>query len=344
MRATAARLKPFFRRVRVHAYGGPAALSVDDFEPAKDLVVGPSEVLVRNAYAGVNFIDTYYRSGLYKKPTMPYVVGEEGAGAVMKVGEKVPKTLLGRRVAYFSGVASTGSYASFTVVNVAAIREIPDGVSDQEAAAVMCQGLTAHYLTDSSYPCAPGSTVVVHAAAGGTGLLVCQMAKLRGARVIGVCGGAAKAELAKRVGRADVVVDHVATPDWVAAVRAAAPAAGVDAVFDGVGQSTFAGSLSLLRKRGYMISFGNASGAVAPISPLELLRAGSVYLQRPTLSDFMLTPEEADRRVKDVFGWIASKQLTLTIGRVYALKEAVQAHIDLESRNTTGKLLLNCID
>ncbi|KPA73639.1 putative quinone oxidoreductase [Leptomonas pyrrhocoris] len=327
------------------AHGGPEVLACQPASYTPDQVeLKDDEVLVRNAYAGVNFIDTYYRSGLYTKPTMPYVVGEEGAGAVLKVGAGVSTALLGKRVAYYGGLGSSGSYASFSTVRGSAVREIPPGVSDEAAAAVMCQGLTAHYLIDASYPCAPGSTVVVHAAAGGTGLLVCQMAKLRGARVIGVCGGAEKAALARSVGRADVVIDHAATPDWAAAVRAVAPAHGVDAVYDGVGRSTFAGSLSLLRKRGYMISFGNASGAVPPVAPLELSRAGSVYLQRPTLADFMLTAEEADRRAAEVFGWIASKQLTLTIGHVYPLRDAAQAHIDLESRKTTGKLLIKCTD
>ncbi|KAG5511918.1 hypothetical protein JKF63_07743 [Porcisia hertigi] len=324
------------------AHGGPEALAVRPSSHTPEATqLEKGEVLVHNAYAGVNFIDTYYLCGLYKKPTLPYVVGEEGAGAVVKVGPGVPETLLGKRVAYFGGVGCTGSYATFTVVQASAVQEVPDGVTDAEAAAVMCQGLTAHYLVDASYPCAPGSTVVVHAAAGGTGLLVCQMAKLRGARVIGICGGAEKAALAMSVGRADVAIDYVATPDWPALVRAAAPL-GVDAVYDGVGQATFAGSLSVLRRRGYMITFGNASGAVPPISPLELSRAGSVYLQRPTLADFTSTPEETQRRTSDVFGWVASKQVQLTFGHVYPLHEAAQAITDLQSRKTTGKLLIHC--
>lgn len=326
------------------AHGGPEVLAVRPSSHTPDATqLEGGQVLVHNAYAGVNFIDTYFLSGLYKKPAMPYVVGEEGAGAVVKVGAGVPETMLGKRVAYFGGAGCTGSYAAFTVAPASALREVPDGVTDAEAAAVMCQGLTAHYLVDSSYPCGPGSTVVVHAAAGGTGLLVCQMAKLRGARVIGVCGGAEKATLARSVGRADVVIDYVATPDWAPLVRAAAPQ-GVDAVYDGVGQATFAGSLSVLRPRGYMIAFGNASGAVPPVSPLELSRAGSVYLQRPTLGDFMRTPEEVQRRTSEVFGWVASKQVQLTIGHEYPLHEAAQALTDLQSRKTTGKLLLKCID
>ncbi|AIN95287.1 quinone oxidoreductase, putative [Leishmania panamensis] len=326
------------------AHGGTEVLAVRPSSHTPDVTqLEEGQVLTRNTYAGVNFIDTYFLSGLYKKPTMPYVLGEEGAGTVVKVGPGVSETMLGKRVAYFGGVGCTGSYAAFTVVQASVLLEVPDGVTDAQAAAVLCQGLTAHYLVDSSYPCGPGSTVVVHAAAGGTGLLVCQMAKLRGARVIGICGGAEKAMLATSVGRADVVIDYVATPDWPPLVRAAAPK-GVDAVYDGVGQATFACSLSVLRPRGYMISFGNASGAVPPISPLELSRAGSVYLQRPTLVDFISSPEEMQRRTSDVLGWVASKQVQLTIGHEYPLREAGLALTDLQSRKTTGKLLLRCTD
>ncbi|KAG5512386.1 hypothetical protein GH5_08236 [Leishmania sp. Ghana 2012 LV757] len=326
------------------AHGGPEVLALRPSTHTPDAMqLEEGQVLVRNAYAGVNFIDTYFMRGLYKKPTMPYVVGEEGAGSVVKVGPGVPEMLLGKRVAYFGGVGCSGSYAAFTVIQASELREVPDGVTEAEAAALMCQGLTAHYLVDSSYPCGPGSTVVVHAAAGGTGLLVCQMAKLRGARVIGVCGSAEKAALAASVGGADVVIDYTATPDWAPLVRAAAPQ-GVDAVYDGVGKATFAGSLSVLRPRGYMITFGNASGAVAPVSPLDLSRAGSVYLQRPTLGDFMRTPDERERRASDVFAWVASKQMQLTIGHEYPLREAPQALTDLQARKTTGKLLLKCVD
>lgn len=326
------------------AHGGPEVLAVRPTTHNPDEVqLEEGTVLVRNAYAGVNFIDTYFRSGLYKKPTMPYVVGDEGAGAVVKVGPGVSDALLGRRVAYMGGADASGSYAAFTVVSAKDLYDVPDGMTDEEAAAALCQGLTAHYLVDGSYPCAPGSTVVVQAAAGGTGLLVCQMAKLRGARVIGVCGGADKAALVASVGRADLVIDHAATPDWAQLVRAAAPN-GVDAVYDGVGQATFTAGLSVLRPRGYMITFGNASGPVPPVSPLELCRAGSVYLQRPTMFDYVRDPAEAARRAAEVFGWVVSKEVKLTIGHVYPLREAAQAHTDLQSRKTTGKLLINCVD
>lgn len=318
----------------------------------------PDEALVANTYAGVNFIDTYYRSGLYTKPTMPYVPGEEGAGTVVKLGENSSKDdgiAVGSRVAYF-GATVTGSYAALSVVKRASLVPVPDTVDDKSAAAVACQGLTAHYLAYDSYPCGPGSVVVVHAAAGGTGLLLCQIAKMRGAFVIGVCGGKGKAELATTVGRCDAVVDYTACDKddgWVAAIRHIAemtPACaegvkakgGIDAVYDGVGAATFRGSLSLLKPRGYMISFGNASGAVPPIAPLDLMKAGSVYLQRPTLMSYLRTPEELAARCADVFGWVAEGKLAITIGAVMPLAEAGKAQAELEARRTTGKLLLDC--
>ncbi|ESL11630.1 quinone oxidoreductase [Trypanosoma rangeli SC58] len=205
----------------------------------------------------------------------------------------------------------------------------------------MCQGLTAHYLTHDSYPCGPQSRVLVHAAAGGTGMLVCQMAKLRGAFVVGICGGSKKAELARNVGRADHVVDYMAFPDWTVEVRKLVPG-GFDAVYDGVGKKTFEGSLSVLRPRGYMISFGNASGAVEAVTPLRLKDAGSVYLQRPFLGDFICDPEEKKRRVADLWNWLASNKLQMTYGQEFSLAEAAKAHHYLESRMSTGKVLLCC--
>lgn len=347
MRSTNSLLRRSFAQcVRVRQHGGPEVMELCEMTPAElGRALQPDEVLVRNSYAGVNFIDTYYRSGLYRKPALPYVPGEEGAGAVLRVGSAVAAAgavAVGQRVAYFGG-GGGGSYAAFSVVPAAALRAVPAGVSDRDAAALLCQGLTAHYLVHDSYPCAPGSVVVVHAAAGGTGLLVCQLAKLRGATVIGVCGGAAKAALAARVGRCDHVVDYAATADWPAAVRAlAGPRAAVDAVYDGVGQATFAGSLAVLRPRGYLITFGNASGPVPPVAPLDLMKAGSVYLQRPTLADFMRTKEEGDARAADLFRWLDEGKLQLTIGEVFALKDASKAHKALEGRKTTGKVLMDC--
>ncbi|EPY40892.1 NADPH2:quinone reductase [Angomonas deanei] len=332
-------LKPIFRRVRIAEHGGPEVMKIEEFQP-NILAPKPGQVVVRNSFAGVNFIDTYFRSGMNKKPVMPYTPGEEGAGAIVQVGDDSLKHLLGQRVAYYGG---EGSYSSFTVVPTGALVEIPEGLADKEAAAVACQGFTAHYLTHDSFVCAPGTVVLLHGAAGGTGLLLSQMAKLRGATVIGVCGGAEKAALAQSVGRCDHVIDYTSEPDWPAAVRRLFPD-GVHAVYDGVGKSTFQGSLSVLRRHGYMISFGGASGAVPPVALSTITAAGSIYLQRPTLNDYIKLPEDRARRGKDVFGWLKEKQLTVTVGKVLPLREAVQAHTLLEGKQTTGKLLLNCTD
>ncbi|CAD2222665.1 Alcohol dehydrogenase GroES-like domain/Zinc-binding dehydrogenase, putative [Angomonas deanei] len=328
-------LKPIFRRVRIAEHGGPEVMKIEEFQP-NILAPKPGQVVVRNSFAGVNFIDTYFRSGMNKKPVMPYTPGEEGAGAIVQVGDDSLKHLLGQRVAYYGG---EGSYSSFTVVPTGALVEIPEGLADKEAAAVACQGFTAHYLTHDSFVCAPGTVVLLHGAAGGTGLLLSQMAKLRGATVIGVCGGAEKAALAQSVGRCDHVIDYTSEPDWPAAVRRLFPD-GVHAVYDGVGKSTFQGSLSVLRRHGYMISFGNASGAVPPVAPLEL--TGSIFLQRPKLGDYMVTEEERKKRQDDVFGWMKEKQLTVEIGKIFTLETAKEAHDLLEGKGSTGKLLIDC--
>ncbi|CAD2222666.1 Alcohol dehydrogenase GroES-like domain/Zinc-binding dehydrogenase, putative [Angomonas deanei] len=324
-------------QVFVAEYGGSDKLQVGPATTTPETVTLQSDqVLVRNRYAGVNFIDTYYRSGLYKKPVMPYTPGKEGAGEVVKVGDDSLNYLLGKHVAYYNG---DGSYASFTTVPVTAVFEIPDGLAEQEAAAAINQGFTAHYLTHDSFVCAPGAVVLLHGAAGGTGLLLSQMAKLRGATVIGVCGGAEKAALAQSVGRCDHVIDYTSEPDWPAAVRRLFPD-GVHAVYDGVGKSTFQGSLSVLRRHGYMISFGNASGAVPPVAPLEL--TGSIFLQRPKLDDYMITEEERAKRRDDVFGWLKEKQLTVKIAKIFTLETAKEAHDLLEGKGSTGKLLIDC--
>ncbi|KAF8276337.1 putative quinone oxidoreductase [Trypanosoma cruzi] len=328
-------------QVEVPSYG-PAdvlrAASSCGCDP-KTILLGDDEVLVHNSYAGVNFVDTYFRSGLYKKTNLPFVPGEEGVGTVVKKGANVVSPNIGQRVAYFGNV--TGSYATYCVVKMANANVVPDGVDDKAAAALLCQGLTAHYLTHDSYPCGPQSRVLVHAAAGGTGLLVCQMAKIRGAFVVGVCGGEKKAELARTVGHADHVVDYLASPDWTLEVRRLVPG-GFDAVYDGVGKSTFEGSLSVLRPRGFMISFGNASGAVEAVSPLRLKDAGSVYLQRPFLADYIRDPEEKARRFADIWNWFTSKKLQVTYSREFSLADAAEAHRYLENRMSTGKVLLYC--
>lgn len=323
----------------VREHGGPDKLLVEDFT-AKDLVVGPDDVLVRNSFAGLNFIDTYYRSGLYKKPALPFVCGEEGSGAVVKVGSRVPKELLGQRVAYFA--CSSGSYSSFTTVPYRDAFPIPVGVRDDIAAASMLQGCTAHYLTESVYPVQRGDVVLVHAAAGGTGLLVSQMCKRRGATVIGTCGGAEKASIARSIGRVDYIVDYKEDHDWLRRVKEICPD-GVHCVYDGVGKATFLQSLGALRRRGTMASFGNASGAVEPISPLLLTQHGSITLQRPTLRDFASHENnEVQQRVRDVFAGIDKGDLTVLIGKVFPLQDVRDAHEYLEERHSHGKLLINC--
>ncbi|KAH9599190.1 alcohol dehydrogenase [Trypanosoma melophagium] len=325
-------------QVEVPEYGSADVFRLSSLNP-DTIQLAEDEVLVQNTYAGVNFIDTYFRSGLYKKSHLPFVPGEEGAGGVVRVGAAVQTLRAGQRVMYFG--SQSGSYATHTVVKAAQANVLPDGVDDKTAAAICCQGLTAHYLTHDSYVCGPNSRVLVHAAAGGTGLLVCQLAKLRGAVVVGVCGNGEKAEIARRVGHADHVIDSSTTMDWAAAARLIFPD-GFDAVYDGVGRSTFDGSLSVLRPRGYMISFGNASGAVEGVTPLRLMQAGSVYLQRPTLSDYIRDPEEKRRRLDELWGLIRENKLQLTCGREFPLKAAADAHKYLESRQSTGKILLQC--
>lgn len=324
--------------VYVEKYGGveemktrPCSINPDTHTLADD------EVLVRNRYAGVNFIDTYFRSGLYKKPTLPFVCGEEGMGEVVRTGSSAEATAMRhKRVAYFGG---SGSYSAYTVVCAKDVFPVADAVSDELAAATLIQGMTAHYLCNDSYPCGPGSTVVVHAAAGGTGSLLTQMCHQKQARVIAICGGPDKAERVRQSGDASVVIDYKAHPNWAEEVRKACPG-GVDAVYDGVGKSTFESSLTVLRPMGYMISFGNASGTPDPVSPLTLCARGSVYLQRPKLSDYLLTPEERTRRMNALGDLLASKSLRVDIHKTFPLSEAAEAHRAIASGTTVGKLLI----
>jgi NADPH2:quinone reductase len=326
-----------FRRVVVPRCGDASVLQVVPHD-VPGIRLAADEVLVRNSFAGLNFIDVYFRNGLYPQPALPFGTGLEGAGAVVKSGGASSESVLGKRVAYMKNVS--GSVAGFTVVKAADVFEIPDGVGDEAAASLMLQGCTAHYLTRSCYEVRPGSVVLVHAAAGGTGLLITQMVKALGGTVIGTCGGAAKAELAKSVGRCDVVIDYSATPKWEDEVRRLYPD-GVHAVLDGVGKSTFLAGLTVLKPRGSMVTFGNASGPVDPIAPLLLTKYGSISLQRPTLANFS-APGEIDERVRDVFGLVSAGKLTPTIGKVFPLHKAAEAHQHLEGRQSTGKILINC--
>ncbi len=294
---------------------------------------GNGEVLVRVAASGINFIDTYHRSGLYKVP-MPAVLGMEGAGVVETVGSGVTDVRPGDRVAW---AMWRGSYAEYATVPAARIVPVPAGVDLRDAAAAMLQGMTAHYLTHSTFVIAKGHTALVHAAAGGTGRLITQMVRMRGGRVIGTAGSPAKADVARAAGADEVVLYR--EEDFVAEVRRFTSGAGVDVVYDGVGRATFLHSLDCLKPRGLMVSFGQSSGAVDPVDPLLLSSKGSLYLTRPSLGHY-ISPEELQWRASDVLGAVLERKLTLLIGQAYPLAEVAAAHRDLEARQTTGKLIL----
>jgi NADPH2:quinone reductase len=289
---------------------------------------GPGHALVKLAASGVNYIDIYFRKGVYPAPP-PIVLGSEGAGTVESVGSDVKNVAPGDRVAY---AMARGSYAEFAVVPAWQLVKIPASMDFETAAAAMLQGMTAHYLTHSTYPLKPGDSCLIHAAAGGTGQLIVQMAKMLGAHVIATVGSQDKAKLARDAGADEVII--YTQEDF------ATKAKGVHVVYDSVGQSTFMKSLDCLRPRGMMVSFGNASGAVTDFSPLILSQKGSLFLTRPTLGNYSSTVEELDWRANDVLNWIGKGKLKLHIHKVYPLSDAAQAQRDLESRNTTGKLLL----
>jgi NADPH2:quinone reductase len=289
---------------------------------------GPGQALVKIVATGVNYIDIYFRKGVYPAPP-PIVLGNEGAGTVESVGADVTNVVPGERVAY---AMARGSYAEYAVVPAWQLVKIPAAVDLETAAAAMLQGMTAHYLTHSTYPLKPGDTCLIHAAAGGTGRLIVQMAKMLGARVIGTVGDEEKAKQAKEAGADEVIV--YTKEDFVAKAK------GMHVVYDSVGQSTFMKSLDCLRPRGMMVSFGNASGPVENFAPLLLSQKGSLFLTRPTLANYSSTQEELDWRAGDVLNWIGQGKLKLHIHKEYPLADAAQAHRDLESRKTTGKLLL----
>ncbi len=295
---------------------------------------GPGELLVDVAAAGVNYIDTYQRAGLYPVP-LPCTLGLEGAGTVAAVGPGVRGFAEGDRVAW-QGVP--GGYAQRALVPADSSVRVPDGVTDQLAAAVPLQGITAHYLVASTYPVKEGETILVHAAAGGVGSLLIQLAKARGARVIGTVSTAEKEALARAAGADEVIrYDQV---DFADATRKLTGGEGVHVVYDGVGKSTVDGSLASLRKRGMLALFGAASGPVPPIDPQLLNKAGSVYLTRPNSEDYVQTRAELEWRIGELFAAIADGSLKVRIGATYQLGDARQAHEDLQARKTTGKLLL----
>ncbi len=317
--------------VVVRTTGGPEVLELDRIgAPAP----GAGELVVAVGAAGVNYIDTYHRRGLYPRE-LPFVPGAEGAGVVVAVGADVTGFAEGDHVAWAD---APGSYAQQVVVPASSAFPVPDGVDDDTAAAAMLQGLTAHYLVTSTYPVKPGDTVLVHAAAGGVGLLLVQLAKSRGGKVIATVSTPEKEALAREAG-ADEVVRYTET-DFAEAVADLTGGAGVAAVYDGVGRTTFDGSLSCLARRGVLALFGAASGPVPPVDPQRLNAAGSVFLTRPTLAHHIATPEEFRWRCDELFSAIAGGRVSVRVGGRYPLADARRAHEDLEARRTTGKLLL----
>jgi NADPH2:quinone reductase len=319
------------KAIRVHENGGPEVLRYEDVTEPQP---GAGEVLVRLAAVGINFIDVYRRAGMYPV-SKPFIPGTEASGTVTALGDGVTGLAIGDRVAYEGPL---GAYAEVQAVPAAKLVKIPDGVATDVAAAVLLQGMTAHYLATSTYPVGPGTTCLIHAAAGGTGGLLVQIAKKRGARVIGTVGTAAKAEIARGDG-ADETIEYT-REDVVARVKALTNNRGVDVVYDSVGKTTFDASLDCLRPRGYMVLFGASSGAVPPFDPQILNRKGSLYLTRPTLGNYTATREEMVGRASDVLAWIKAGELKVRVAREYPLKDAADAQRALESRQFAGKILL----
>jgi NADPH2:quinone reductase len=315
--------------ILVRQFGGPEVLEWATAEVAEP---GTGEVIVRHTAVGVNFVDVYERTGLYPS-ALPFIPGREAAGVVVKVGKKVSGLTAGDRVAYVHG----GAYCVERVVPAGRLVKIPSDVGDETAAAGLLKGLTAEFLLRRTYRVKRGDTVVIHAAAGGVGSIAVQWAKHLGARVIGIVGSASKAEIARGHGAEEVLLS---TDDWVPAVRSLTGGKGVPVVYDSVGKDTFFKSLDVLSARGLMVTFGNASGPVPPVAPLELSKRGSLFLTRPTLVNYIATTRELATAAKGLFDVLGRGVVKIHIGRKYALADAASAHRDLESRVTTGSSIL----
>jgi NADPH2:quinone reductase len=319
------------KTIHVKEPGGAEKMSLEDVPTPSP---GPKQALIRMAAIGVNFIDVYFRKGLYKAD-IPIVLGNEGAGTVESIGSEVTEVAVGDRVAW---AMQRGSYAEYAVVPGAILVKIPDGVDFQMAAAAMLQGMTAHYLTHSTHALKSGETCLVHAAAGGTGSLIVQMAKMLGVRVFGTVSTEEKARVARQAGADETIL--YTQQDFETEVKRLTAGRGVDVVYDSVGQSTFDKSLNSLRPRGLLALFGQSSGPVPSFDPNILNGKGSLFLSRPSLAHYLLTREELLWRAGDVLQWIAAGKLKLRIERTYPLANAAAAHRDLEGRHTAGKLLL----
>ena len=319
------------KAIQVSRTGGPEVLELVDLPIPQPKA---NEAVVRIKAAGVNFIDVYFREGRYPAP-LPFVNGQEAAGVVTSVGVEVRNVKVGDRIAY---TGALGSYAKYGAVPADRLIKIPDQLDFNQAAAAMLQGMTAHYLSHSTYPVKRDETALVHAAAGGVGLLLVQMCKLLGARVIATAGSEEKAALAHEAGADEVII--YTTQDFEAETKRLTDNKGVHVVYDGVGKTTFEKDLNVLRPRGYLVLFGGASGAVPPFDLLELTKHGSLFVTRPSLQHYVATREELEQRSSDVLGMIVSGDLKLRIHKKYPFGEVQQAHRDLEGRKTTGKLLL----
>jgi NADPH2:quinone reductase len=321
------------KAVRIHAHGGPEVLTFEDVEVGSP---GPGEALVRHTAIGVNYLDTYFRTGLYPAPAgLPLTAGNEAAGVVEAVGPGVDWLKAGDRVAYASPI---GAYCEARVMPVATLVKLPDSVSDEQAAGMMLKGMTAEYLLRRTFPVKPGDTILYHAAAGGVGLLVGQWAKHLGAKVIGTASNADKIALAKAHGY-DHVIDY-SSKDFVAEVKEITGGKKCDVVYDSVGKDTFPGSLDCLRPRGMFVSFGQSSGPIPPVNLAILSQKGSLYATRPTLFAYVATRADLEASANALFDVVGKGIVTVEVNQRYALKDAAQAHADLEGRRTTGTSIL----
>ena len=319
------------KAIRIHVNGGPEVMKWEDVPTPEP---GPGEALIRQAAVGLNYIDVYFRTGLYKAPSMPLVIGQEGAGTVVAVGANVTAVAPGDRVAY---AGSIGGYATQRVISADRLVKVPEAITFETAAAMMLQGMTAEYLVRRTYPVKPGDTIVVHAAAGGVGLILCQWAAHLGATVIGVVSNEEKAALAHANGAAHTVVGY---GGLVAAVKRITGGAMVPVVYDSVGKDTFTTSLDCLAPLGLMASFGNASGPVPPVELGILAAKGSLYLTRPTLATYVAKLADLERSAAELFDVVAKGAVKIQVNQTFALQDAAAAHIALESRQTTGSTVL----
>ncbi|NNA22817.1 NADPH:quinone reductase [Pseudomonas lundensis] len=321
------------KRIQFQAHGGPEVLEFVDYTPAEP---GPQQVRVRNQAIGLNFIDTYYRSGLYPLPELPSGLGNEGAGVVDAIGSDVHNVKVGDRVAY--GTGPLGAYSELHVLPAANVVKLPDDISYEEAAAVMLKGLTVQYLLRQTYELKGGETILFHAAAGGVGSIACQWAKALGVKLIGAVSSPKKAALAKKLG-AWATIDY-SHEDVVQRVLELTDGKKCPVVYDGVGKDTWLTSLDCLSPRGLMVSFGNASGAVTGVNLGILSQKGSLYVTRPTLASYANTPENLQKMADELFEMIRSDNITVDISQRFALKDAAKAQTELSARRTTGSTIL----